>query len=157
MKVRIKKLNEAAVVPSYSQEGDAGLDLTIISKNVYPDYTQYRTGLAIEIPQGHVGLIFPRSSISDKDLILSNHVGVIDSGYRGEISFRFKRVEKNNGKHRDYDIGERCGQLVILPYPRIEFTVVDDLTETERGTGGFGSTDTKAAIIKDKSVNEQKK
>ena len=94
MIVRVKKLKNEAVVPSYAKEGDAGLDLVAVDKNIETDgeseYVEYGTGLAFEIPAGYVGLLFPRSSISNKDLILSNSVGVIDSGYRGEVKFRFK-------------------------------------------------------------------
>lgn len=148
MKVKIKKLNEAAKIPSYSKTGDAGMDFTSISKNVYPDYTEYRTGLAVKIPDGHLGLIFPRSSISNKDLRLTNSVGVVDSGYTGEISFRFKREEKNNGRPlRDYEVGDRIGQLIIIPFPKVEWEETDDLGTTERGNGGFGSTDNKTTVI----------
>jgi len=139
MKVRFKKLNEKAVVPSYAKPGDAGLDLTATSKeltnNPQYGYLEYGTGLAVEIPEGHVGLIFPRSSISNTGLILSNSVGVIDSGYRGEIKFRFKHIPGT----ADYNVGDRVGQLVILPYPSIETEEATELSSTERGDGGFGS------------------
>ena len=139
MKVRFKKLNEKAVVPSYAKPGDAGLDLTATSKeltnNPQYGYLEYGTGLAVEIPEGHVGLLFPRSSISNTGLILSNSVGVIDSGYRGEIKFRFKHIPGT----ADYNVGDRVGQLVILPYPSIETEEATELSSTERGDGGFGS------------------
>lgn len=139
MKVRFKKLNENAVVPAYSKPGDAGLDLTATSKELTnnPQYgfLEYGTGLAVEIPEGHVGLIFPRSSISDTGLILSNSVGVIDSGYRGEIKFRFKHIPGT----ADYNVGDRVGQLIILPYPSIETEEATELNSSERGEGGFGS------------------
>ena len=99
MKVKIKKLHPDAVIPSYAKPGDAGMDLTAISKRVETgsdengEYIEYGTGLAIEIPEGHVGLVFPRSSVSKKDLFLANAVGVIDSGYRGEVKLRFKLLE----------------------------------------------------------------
>lgn len=140
MKVKIKKLVENAVIPSYSKPGDAGMDLTAISYK-YDKSTnfchEYGTGLSIEIPEGYVGLLFPRSSIYKYDLLLSNHVGVIDSGYRGEIKFKFKSrfIESEI-----YKIGDRIGQIIILPYPQIEFEEVTELSETERGEGGYGST-----------------
>lgn len=158
MKVRIKKLVEEAVIPSYSKIGDAGMDLTAVSVNVTPEYVEYGTGLAVEIPVGYVGLLFPRSSVSKKDLLLCNSVGVVDSGYRGEVKLRFKRVEMADtyygqghliGKEVginpiyvkfEYEIGDKVAQLVILPYPSITFEVVEDLEDTERGENGFGST-----------------
>lgn len=151
MKVKIKKLNENAIIPSYAKEGDAGLDLTAIWGQSEELYTEYGTGLAIEIPKGYVGLIFPRSSISNKANILSNSVGVIDSNYRGEIKFRFKvdfsiiQDMYSRGKDPDkekivYSVGDKIGQLIIIPYPEIEFEEVDELSSTERGDKGFGST-----------------
>jgi len=143
MKVRFKKLSENAVTPSYSKPGDAAMDLTAITKNqvmgggFYTQdlkYLEYGTGLAVEVPEGHVALIFPRSSISETDLTLTNSVGVIDSGYRGEIKFRF-RATKNE---MQYQVNERVGQMLIIPYPTIELEEVKELSKTERGTGGFG-------------------
>jgi dUTP pyrophosphatase len=136
MQVRIKKLNENAVIPSYAKDGDAGMDLVITDiklENTY-DIT-YGFGIALEIPKGFVGLIFPRSSIRKTDLILTNSVGVIDSGYRGELQATFKKFGLNK-----YNIGERAAQLMVIPYPEIEFQQVEELTNTERGDGGFGST-----------------
>jgi dUTP pyrophosphatase len=99
----------------------------------------YGIGLAFEIPEGHVGLLFPRSSNSKTDLYLTNHVGVVDSGYRGEIMFKFRPV---NGllNAKVFQVGDRVGQIMILPYPSIEFDEVNELTNSERGDGGFGST-----------------
>lgn len=183
MEVRFKKLNLNAVNPTKAHADDAGFDLTATSR-YFDQYGAivYGTGLAFEIPKGYVGLLFPRSSNAKKDLLLSNCVGVIDSGYRGEVSFKFKpslvvcdrdRIEANetdyNGQTTDdwdneyvtfhgrlenypdvpsgclpfqprmFDIGDRIGQLIILPYPHIEFKEVDELSDTERGTGGYGS------------------
>lgn len=173
MDVKIKKLLKSAVIPTYSKPGDAGLDLTAVAVDFTPDtgVIRYRTGLAIEIPEGYVGLLFPRSSVSKKDLILTNHVGVIDSGYRGEIMFaytpnfdywresqsvyfqdaleegEFLFYEQAQDEHREiehvgniYAVGERVGQILILPYPQINFTEVEELSDTDRGEGGFGST-----------------
>lgn len=140
MQVRVKRLHKDAVIPEYSKPGDAGLDLTAISmqKDNYDNIT-YGTGLAIEIPQGYVGLIYPRSSNSKTDLYLTNHVGVIDSGYRGEIMFKYRPI---NGllNSKIYHVGDRIGQLIIMPYPQIELVETDELSDTERGDGGFGST-----------------
>jgi len=142
MVVKIKKLVENAVIPKYSKPGDAGLDLTAVSVSFEKNYVSYKTGLAVEIPEGFVGLLFPRSSNSKMDLILTNSVGVIDSGYRGEIELRYKLV--GNGVTPSivgtYNIGDRVGQLIIIPYPSIEFEEVTELSTTERNTGGYGST-----------------
>lgn len=142
MVVKIKKLVENAVIPKYSKPGDAGLDLTAVSVSFEKNYVSYKTGLAVEIPEGFVGLLFPRSSNSKMDLILTNSVGVIDSGYRGEIELRYKLV--GNGVTPSivgtYNIGDRVGQLIIIPYPNIEFEEVTELSTTERNTGGYGST-----------------
>lgn len=138
MKVRIQKLHKDAVIPSYAKPGDAGLDLVAISESWNEDNTMvtYGTGIAIEIPEGHVGLLFPRSSVSKTTLNLSNSVGVIDSGYRGEIMLKFRYLEEG----MVYEVGDRVGQLIIIPYPQIEFEEVLLLSETERGSGGYGST-----------------
>lgn len=137
MKVKIKRLTPNSVIPSYAKEGDAGLDLTAVSKTIDDSgNVVYGTGLAFEIPQGYVGLVFPRSSNAKKDLWLTNSVGVIDSGYRGEVIFKYRPV---SFKEREYMIGERVGQIIIMPYPYIEFEEADELSETERSTGGYGS------------------
>jgi dUTP pyrophosphatase len=139
MQIKIKKLNDQAVIPVYAKAGDAGLDFTATSKIAERKNTVYGTGLAIEIPEGYVGLLFPRSSLANKDLLLTNHVGLVDSGYRGEIMFKFKRLN-NDRIFSEYNIGERIGQLLIIPYPKVELVEVKDLNESERGNGGFGST-----------------
>lgn len=144
MVVKIKKLVENAVIPEYSKPGDAGLDLTAVSKTVDENNNiVYGTGLALEIPEGFVGLLFPRSSNSKTDLYLTNHVGVIDSGYRGEIMFKFRSVLCSSGQYvcgKDYKIGDRVGQLIIIPFPEVEFKEVQELSVTERNTEGYGST-----------------
>ena len=139
MKVKIKKLHPNAVIPSYAKNGDAGLDLTAISKSeCVENIITYRTGLSIAIPQGYVGLIFPRSSIYKLDMFLTNCVGVIDSGYRGEIMFKFAITESEQFADI-YHTGDRVGQLIIIPYPQIELEEVEELSDTDRGEGGFGS------------------
>jgi dUTP pyrophosphatase len=142
MKIKIRKLVEDALIPCYANPGDAGVDLHAVS--VETDSNEnivYRTGLAIEIPDGYVGLLFPRSSVSKTPLFLRNHVGVIDSGYRGEIIFKFGyKSLKPYGQGHSYKPGDRIGQLLVIPYPKIEFEEVNELSSTKRGTGGFGST-----------------
>lgn len=138
MKVRIKRLSENAVIPAYANPGDAGLDLVatyvkVEDHNKY-GFFEYGTGLAVEIPEGYVGLIFPRSSISKTGMMLANAVGVIDPGYLEEIKLRFKYISGTDS----YNVGDRIGQLIILPIPRIEFEEVEDIGESKRG--GFGST-----------------
>ena len=138
LQVGIKKLEARAVIPSYAKPGDAGLDLTatsIISNTTYE--VTYGTGLAIEIPTDHVGLLFPRSSVRKYDLQLANSVGVIDSGYRGEIQFTFNKTQGLDSMK--YKVGDRIGQLVILPYPQIQLVEEQQLSDSERGEGGFGS------------------
>ena len=137
MKIRFKKLNENAVMPTKAHASDAGFDLTATSRmydnnNCYV----YGCGLAVEIPEGYVGLVFPRSSIANKDLLLSNSVGVIDSGYRGEIMAKFKTVRPFPWM---YKVGERFAQLIIMPIPDIEWEEAEELSDSERGTGGYGS------------------
>jgi dUTP pyrophosphatase len=137
LKVRFKKLHPDAVTPTYAKDGDAGLDLTAVrqSTNTGLPFLEYGTGIAVEIPYGYVGLVFPRSSVSKlEDFYLKNSVGVIDSGYRGEIMLRF------NKSNTSYQVGDKIGQLIIIPYPTIYLEEVKELSNTERGEGGFGST-----------------
>lgn len=136
MRIRIKKLHEDAVIPKYANFGDAAVDL-VATRKWEDDYDNicYGTGLAMEIPDHHVGLLFPRSSVSKTDLRLCNAVGVIDAGYRGEVMLKF---DKQGEKH--YNIGDRVGQLMLVPIPSIQFVEVVNLPDSDRGTGGFGST-----------------
>ena len=139
MKVKIKKLHPNAVKPKYAKESDAGMDLvaTSIIENTSFQIT-YGIGLAIEIPDGMVGLIFPRSSIRNTELMLSNAVGVIDAGYRGELQATFNKL--NGLDSVSYKVGERIAQIIIVPHPIIQIVEVDELSESSRGIGGFGST-----------------
>lgn len=138
MEVKIKRLSPLSKIPSKAKPGDAGMDLTVTEmEQKDQDHIQYKFGIAIEIPPGYVGLIFPRSSIYKKAQILSNSVGVIDSGYRGEII----AVMLGNDYDRKYQVGDRAAQLIIMPYPEIKFKVTDDLSITDRGTTGYGSSD----------------
>jgi dUTP pyrophosphatase len=152
MKVRIKKLSELAAIPSYAKDGDAGMDMiatSIISDT--PTQITYGLGIALEIPYGFVGLVFPRSSIRKTGLQLSNSVGVIDSGYRGELQATFNKLFGGEAMYDEmkvkeiqpndfYKVGDRVAQIMIIPHPPIEFEEVDELSDTERGEGGFGST-----------------
>lgn len=171
MKIKTKILDKTIPTPAlkYAKEGDAGIDLTATSKWYDKEGNVcYGTNRAFEIPKGYVGLIFPRSSNSKKDLLLSNSVGVVDSGYRGEVKVKFKkeinsvRIRKRTiayvrsliqklfpkinvrltdfANFTEYDIKDRVAQLIIIPYPTVEFEEVDELSETERGAGGYGST-----------------
>lgn len=137
--VKVKKLDPNAVIPSYSKIADAGMDLTITREIENTSFTvSYGFGIAMEIPKGFVGLVFPRSSVRNQDLILSNCVGVIDSGYRGELQATFKKT--NGLDSLKYKVGERGAQIIVLPYPQVFMTEVPELSDSERGEGGFGST-----------------
>lgn len=139
VKVKFKKLNDKAVLPSYATPGDAGADLVATSKE-FDQVTScivMGTGLALEIPDGYVGLLFPRSSIYKTPFMLANAVGVLDSQFRGEIKAIFRPVD--NPK-KNYEIGDRVVQLVVMPISQVEFEEVSELSDTQRGTGGFGST-----------------
>lgn len=142
MKVKIKKLHPNAIIPKYAKEGDAGLDLTAIEVKEEKGCKVYNIGLAIEIPFGYVGLIFPRSSISNYTLTLANCVGVVDAGYRGPLMCKFKNFEEGTLVNLgvSYQVGDKVAQLIILPYPQIELEETEELSETVRGPGGFGST-----------------
>ena len=148
MIVRVKKLHPDAVIPTYAKTGDAGMDLHAVEYEM-DDHGNfvYNTGLSFEIPEGYVGLVFPRSSISKTTHSLRNAVGVIDSGYRGPVMLKFRgsnlptyKVNTWGGSRGTYNVGDRIGQIIIMPYPEIEFEEVFDLSETERGEDGFGST-----------------
>ena len=139
MKLKVMKLNDKAQLPYRAHRGDAGLDLyaTSVTHENFNRLVVYGTGLAIEIPDGYVGLLFPRSSVCDKELILSNCVGVLDSTYRGEVMFKFRRL---NMEPVMYEVGDRIGQLVIVAIDDFTPEWVDELSPTTRGKGGYGST-----------------
>lgn len=151
MEIKIKKLTENAVIPHKAHPTDAGFDLTATSCTM-DEYGSmvYGTGIAVEIPEGYVGLVFPRSSICKKDMMLTNCVGVIDSFFIGEIKVKFKPTNSFNYYDGSiitespndgdiYCIGERIAQLIIMPIPQIEFVEADELSDSDRGEGGFGS------------------
>ena len=144
MDVKFKKLHDDAKIPSYAHDTDAGLDLTAVSFTQEFDKSNklvlvYHTGLAVEIPEGYVGLIFMRSSISDKSISLANAVAVIDSGYRGELLLKYKIT--TDSLPTIYQPGEKIGQLIIIPYPKINPIEAEELSSSDRNEGGFGSTD----------------
>ena len=151
--IKAKKLVDNAELPAYAHNTDAGMDLKATSVEYKSDIDcyVYGTGIAVEIPEGFVGLVFPRSSNRKTDCYMANHVGVIDSGYRGEIMVSFKPRQKNidydyqrRPQHivvpKPYEVGDRIGQLIIMPYPKVTFVEVDNLSYSERGEGGHGST-----------------
>lgn len=191
LKVKIKKLIPEAVIPAYAKDGDMGMDVTATSVEYDRklDCFVYHTGLAFELPRGYGMLIFPRSSNRKTNSYMANHVGILDSGYRGELLLCFKykdsvrsifsslrsdkfiekianKVDIKDAKalatalikalndiigddealikfmmnYAPYRVGDRIGQIIIVPYPTIEFEETDTLSESERGTGGHGHT-----------------
>jgi len=140
IKIKIKKLHANSVIPTYSHNGDACMDVTAVSARVVEEsgygYIEYGTGLSFGIPDGYVLEVVPRSSISNTGLILVNSPCQIDSGFKGEVVLRFKWVKDSNM----YNIGDRVAQIRIVPYPKIEFIEVDDVGDSERGINGLGST-----------------
>ena len=140
MYIKFKKLDSNAVIPRKAHPSDAGMDLVAVSfeTNTKHNFIEYGTGLAMEIPANHVGLVFPRSSVSKTSLSLRNCVGVIDSGYRGEIKLRFS-LDKSTNKR--YDIFDKIGQIIVLDMPELEILETKELSDTDRAEGGFGSTD----------------
>lgn len=136
MKVRIKRLSPDAVIPAKAHPTDAGFDLYASRVEARgSDQLVYHSDVAFEIPEGYVGLVFCRSSVCRTSLTLTNCVGVIDSGYRGEVTCVFRQ----HGHEHPYVIGERFAQLVIMPYPEIEFEETEELAASDRGEGGYGS------------------
>lgn len=171
--VKFKKLNDLAIVPTYAMPGDAGMDLTAVETeyNQNKDCYIYHTGLSVEIPKGYAMFIFPRSSNYKTEAYMTNHVGIIDSGYRGEILITYKNrtsyklsnfinksiISKLNdcltrlglkqytlrpitNDYEPYKAGDRVAQAVVLPYPQVIFEETEELSDSERGTGGHGST-----------------
>lgn len=141
MKVRVQKLDPAASLPKFATDGAACFDLqTIEAGEVGPcgGTFAFRTGLAFEVPAGHVMLVFSRSGHGFKNSIsLVNCVGVIDSDYRGEVMVKLR----NDSPLRfGFEPGDRIAQAMIMPLPAFELELVDELSTTQRGTGGFGST-----------------
>lgn len=187
--VKIKKLVENAVIPTYAKPGDMGMDLvaTRVEYDKSRDCYIYHTGLAFEVPEDYGMLLFPRSSNRNTEAYMTNHVGILDSGYRGELLICYKlRTSKDitelmlvltnalvdvrndvveiannipdtnvaiSSKYKDnksieidweesapYKVGDRVAQLIVVPYPKVMFEEVEELSASERGTGGHGST-----------------
>ena len=166
--IKFKKLVPEAQAPYQKYITDAGYDLSAVSMNETNDYIEYGTGIALEIPTGMVGLVFPRSSVTGKDLMLKNCVGVIDSQYRGEVRCRFAKVVNeiyanstylaSNGffkkriimniidfifpeRHLNlYAVGDRVCQIIFMTLPELKLIEAQELSSTDRGEGGFGST-----------------
>lgn len=137
IKVKIKRLSENAKLPTKAHPSDAGYDLYVASSHIDKNFNiVYGSGIAVEIPTGYVGLVYPRSSIANTAVMLRNSVGVIDSGYRGEITAKFARLTES---FEAYKVGDRFAQLIIMPYPEIKYEEVDDLSDSDRGVGGYGS------------------
>jgi len=135
--IKFKKLNPAAAAPVQATVFSAGFDLTAVSvERIGDDAVRYGTGIAVEIPEGHVGLLFPRSSCYKTGQTLANCVGVIDADSRGEIKCVFSKRAGSG----EYKRGDRVAQLMIVQLPRVTFTEAEELSETVRGAGGFGST-----------------
>ena len=151
MELKIKRLSDKAIMPIRAHEGDAGLDLTTTS--ITSEINEcgqfilvYHSDIAVEIPDGYVGLLFPRSSIAKKSIQFTNAVGVIDSGYRGEIMAKVRNTS-GDSIPAVYKVGEKFAQLVIVPYVSdITISEVSELQESDRGTDGYGSSDTKEDI-----------
>lgn len=137
--IRVKKLVPEAVLPKKAHASDAGFDLVAVSveEDRKREIVTYHTGIAMEIPEGYVGLVFPRSSVYKHQLVLSNCVGVIDSGYRGEILLKYRVMQPHISR---YCSGDRVGQIVIVALPEFEMVESDDLSDSDRGEGGYGST-----------------
>ena len=137
--VKIRKVHPDAVIPFRAHATDAGMDVIAISMEMTEDYVEYDTGLQFQLPEGYAMLIFPRSSNSKKDLLLCNSVGILDAGYTGNLKLRFK-LTMEGYTEKIYNPGDKVGQIMIIPYPEINFIETEVFNETERGDGGFGST-----------------
>lgn len=144
MVVKIKRIDDNAIFPIRGTKGSAGMDLTAISITTEVNESGeiilvYHTGLSIEIPEGYMGILLPRSSICKKPMSMCNAVGLIDSDFRGEITAKFRTTVPVVPSV--YQPGERICQLLILPVPDVQFEESETLSETDRGEGGYGSTD----------------
>ena len=144
IQIKYKRLCPEAKEPCRATNGAAGYDLYCVKRVIDDEHNAliYHTGLAFEIPQGHVGLLFPRSSIYKLPLFMPYSVGVIDSDYRGEVLAIFKDVDYGN-LEPNYSVGERCCQLLIVELPTLLWKEVKTLSVTERGEGGHGTTGVK--------------
>ena len=157
MNIKFKRLTENAIAPVKAHAADAGFDLTCSSITTEINergqlIIVYHTGLAFEIPEGYFGALVPRSSIANKTLTLTNCVGVIDAGYRGEVMAKMKAT--TDVIPAVYKEGERFAQLLILPVPEVQFEESTELSESDRGEDGYGSTDQTSAATGSQSLPE---
>lgn len=145
MQIKFKKVREVET-PIYATEGAAAMDLFAATNpeyNVEKNYYEIKTGIAIQVPEGYGAFILPRSSISNKGIVLANSLGLGDPDFRGELCVRFKPIDPN---YTIYEKGERIAQLVIIQTPKVTLIEVDELDETVRGEGGFGSTNSTESV-----------
>lgn len=138
IKVKFKRVADNAVAPAKAHATDAGFDLCVSSITYEDGNIVLHSGIAIELPAGSVARLYARSSIAHKGFYLTNGVGVIDEGYRGEVMAKMKACP--TGIVDDFQVGEKFAQLIVEWLPKVEFVEVDELSSSERGTGGFGST-----------------
>lgn len=150
MTLKIKRLEENAVLPIRAHSTDAGIDLTCTT--ITQEINEcgqlilvYHSGIAVDIPEGYVGLLFPRSSVANKSLCLTNCVGVIDSGYHGEVMAKFRST--TDVVPAIYKPGERFAQLVFVKLPEVEIEEVADLGDSDRGEDGYGSSDVDTSAV----------
>jgi dUTP pyrophosphatase len=139
--VKVKLLTETAKMPTRAYQGDAGWDLYVDRYHIFDDDKPNpkmlcKFGIALEIPRGYVGLVFPRSSVYKTSLRLSNAVGVIDSGFRGQVKAVF---DYHNFLDGIFKKGDRAAQIVFIKLPDVELIQVDELSKSQRGEGGYGS------------------
>ena len=143
MNIRVKRVNKEAKLPTRGTSNSAGYDVYAVSEKVRMELTgpvvEYDTGLSFEVPDGYYLDVRSRSSVTTKTtLLLGNGSGVLDSDYRGTLKFQFRQINPVAGKK--YKIGDRIGQVILKKYEEMEFTEVEELSDTARGQGGFGST-----------------
>ena len=141
MKIKVKKLNHNAKLPTFSTPYAAGADLYALAEKdivINPHQTVFvTTGLSFEIPDGYAGLVYARSGLASKNnLAPANKVGVIDSDYRGEA---FVALHNHGETPQTVSNGQRIAQLIVMPIPAVEYEETTDLSQTQRGAGGFGS------------------
>lgn len=136
MNINVKLLHKDAKLPKYAHSTDGAADLIAVSIKEQPGFIEYGIGISIELPEDHIGLIFPRSSISNTSMGLANSIGLIDESYRGEIKVRMRNAYPGS----PYSVGDRVAQLLIVPRPKVNYVETNEISVTERGDGGFGST-----------------
>lgn len=138
-KLKVNMTDDAGYVPEYAHDGDAGIDLRAVEDYDIPEGCSdlVRTGLKCEIPNGCVGLVFPRSGLGSMGITIRNAVGVVDSGYRGEV---LAAIWNTTCDQIHISKGDRICQLVVMPYCPCSIELVDDLSDSDRGTDGYGST-----------------